>query len=84
MEKFATQICREPEVLTKFKENYNSQHGTNISEENLLISNGSKASLYILFQAICNPGDEVILFSPYWITFPESIALAGAVLRLLG
>ena len=76
-------VAGEPEVLTKFKENYNSQHGTNISEENLLISNGSKASLYVLFQTICNPGDEVILFSPYWITFPESIALAGAVSKVV-
>ena len=45
----------------------------------IVVSNGAKHSLLNAFQAICNPGDEVILFSPYWVSYPEIIKLAGAI-----
>ena len=47
------------------------------NEDNILISNGSKQSLYTIFQAICNPGDEVIIIRPYWVSFPQQVKLAG-------
>ena len=46
--------------------------------ENLVIANGSKQALYLIFQAICDPGDQVILPSPCWVSFPEQIRLAEA------
>jgi aspartate aminotransferase len=46
-------------------------------EGNILISNGSKQSLYTIFQTLCNPGDEVIILRPYWVSFPEQVKLAG-------
>ena len=46
-------------------------------EDNILISNGSKQSLYTIFQTLCNPGDEVIILRPYWVSFPEQVKLAG-------
>ena len=46
--------------------------------DNFLVSNGSKQSLYQVFQTICEPEDEVIIFAPYWVTFPEAIKLSGA------
>jgi len=46
---------------------------------NIVVSNGAKHSLLNAFQAICNPGDEIILFSPYWVSYPEIIKLAGAI-----
>ncbi|UCC94359.1 MAG: pyridoxal phosphate-dependent aminotransferase [Candidatus Omnitrophota bacterium] len=49
------------------------------SANQIIISCGAKHSLYNCFQAICNPGDEVIIFSPYWVSYPEMIKLAGAV-----
>ncbi|MBU4317147.1 MAG: pyridoxal phosphate-dependent aminotransferase [Proteobacteria bacterium] len=49
------------------------------SEENIILSNGSKMSLYSIFQVICNPGDEVIVPRPYWVSFVEQIKLAGGV-----
>lgn len=49
------------------------------SANNILVSNGSKQVLYNVFQSILNPGDEVIIPAPYWVTFPESIKLAGGV-----
>ena len=47
--------------------------------ENIIIANGSKNILYNIFQTIINPGDEVIIPTPYWVTFPESVKLASGV-----
>ncbi|UCF93682.1 MAG: pyridoxal phosphate-dependent aminotransferase [Desulfobacterales bacterium] len=46
-------------------------------QDNIVISNGSKQSLFSIFQVICNPGDEVIIPRPYWVSFPEQVKLAG-------
>ena len=45
----------------------------------ILVTNGGKHAVYNTFEALLNPGDEVILPAPYWTTYPEPIALAGAV-----
>lgn len=47
--------------------------------ENIIISNGAKHSLYNIFQAICNPGDEVIIPAPYWVSYPEMVKMADAL-----
>ncbi|MFL3013540.1 MAG: pyridoxal phosphate-dependent aminotransferase [Candidatus Neomarinimicrobiota bacterium] len=44
----------------------------------ILVSNGEKQSLYNACQAIFNPDDSVIVFSPYWVSFPEFVKMAGA------
>ena len=46
--------------------------------ENVLVTNGGKQAIYNLFQAILNPGDEVLIPSPYWLSYPEIAILAGA------
>ena len=46
--------------------------------ENILVSNGAKQGLYMIFQCLCNPGDEVIIPEPYWVSFTEQVKLAGA------
>lgn len=43
----------------------------------IIVSNGAKHSLYNIFQAILNPGDEVIIPTPYWVTYPELVKMAG-------
>lgn len=50
-----------------------------ITHEHLLVSNGSKQVIFSVFQSLLNEGDEVIILRPYWVTFPESIRLAGGV-----
>ena len=45
----------------------------------ILVTNGGKHAVFNTFEALLNPGDEVILPAPYWTTYPEPIALAGAV-----
>ncbi len=46
--------------------------------EDIVVSNGAKHSLYNIFQAICNKDDEVIIISPYWVSYVEMVAVAGA------
>jgi aspartate aminotransferase len=50
-----------------------------LTEKNILVANGSKQIIFTIFQSLCNPEDEVIVFRPYWVTFPESIKLAGGI-----
>ncbi len=44
---------------------------------NILITNGSKQALFMIFQVICDPADEVIIPTPYWVSFIEQVKLAG-------
>ena len=53
--------------------------GTAYPASQVVVTNGGKQAVYQAFQAILNEGDEVILPSPYWTTYPEAIALAGGV-----
>src|SRR3989344_1437471 len=48
------------------------------SDDDIIVSNGSKQILYQIFQVLCNPGDEVIIPVPYWVSFAEQVKLAGA------
>ena len=45
--------------------------------ENILITNGAKQAIYNLFQILLNEGDEVIIPSPYWLSYPQMVKLAG-------
>ena len=49
-----------------------------ISPEQVLVSNGEKQSLYLACQVLFQAGDEVIIFSPYWVSFPEFVTLSDA------
>jgi len=61
-------------IIKKFKEDNNLE----FNPENILVSSGAKHSLFNILQAICNPGDEVIFQSPYWVSYPEMVKLARA------
>ena len=52
--------------------------GINYNPENIIVSNGGKQSLSVVCQALFDTGDKVIIFSPYWVSFPEFITIAGA------
>ena len=53
--------------------------GYAVAASQVLVTNGGKQALYNAFAALLDPGDEVLLPSPYWTTYPESIRLAGGV-----
>ena len=50
----------------------------NYNPENVVISCGGKHSLYNACQVLFEQGDEVIIFSPYWVSFPDFISVTGA------
>lgn len=47
--------------------------------DQIVISTGAKQALFNALQVICNPGDEVIIFAPYWVSYPELVKMADAV-----
>jgi aspartate aminotransferase len=54
-------------------------NGLNYGPEDIIVSNGAKHSLFNIFQAICQKGDEVITIAPYWVSYIEQIRLAQAM-----
>ncbi|MGA7149496.1 MAG: pyridoxal phosphate-dependent aminotransferase [Microbacterium sp.] len=53
--------------------------GLDVDPSQIIVTNGGKQAVYQAFQAVVNPGDEVLLPAPYWTTYPEAIALADGV-----
>ena len=54
-----------------------SIQGLKYKPEQIIVSSGAKHSLYNIFQAICGKDDEVIIPSPYWVSYPEMVRLAS-------
>ena len=55
------------------------ENGLRYSQQNVIVSCGAKHSLYNVFQAMLDPGDEVIVPAPYWVSYPEMVKLADGV-----
>ncbi len=62
---------------------YSRRAGLSVEAAQVIVSNGAKHSLHNVFTAVLNPGDEVIVPTPYWVSYAELIKLAGAVPVLL-
>ena len=67
------------ELRTIIAEKLRKENGLEYTPEEIIVSIGGKHSLYEAMQAVLDLGDEVILPTPYWVTYPETIKLAGAV-----
>ncbi|HUI31206.1 MAG TPA: pyridoxal phosphate-dependent aminotransferase [Candidatus Acidoferrales bacterium] len=67
-----------PELREAVAEKFRSENGLDVTAANILVSNGGKHSIYNALQSICNPGDEVIVPAPYWVSFPEMVKLVDA------
>ena len=59
-------------IIAKFKQD----NGLDYTPEQILVSCGGKQSFYNLAQALLNPGDEVIIPAPYWVSYPDMVRLA--------
>jgi len=66
-----------PPLRKALAESYRERHGSPWNENQVQVTVGAKMALYELAQALVEPGDEVILPSPYWVSLPEQIRLAG-------
>ncbi|MCM1991652.1 pyridoxal phosphate-dependent aminotransferase [Oceanirhabdus seepicola] len=67
-----------PKLKEAICEKLKKDNDLDYTPENIVVSNGAKHSLCNTFQAICNPGDEVIVAVPYWVSYPELVKLADA------
>ncbi|MCX8028504.1 MAG: pyridoxal phosphate-dependent aminotransferase [Brevinematales bacterium] len=66
------------ELRKEIAEKYEKYNNVDYSAKNIVISIGAKQSIYLALSAICNEGDEVIIISPYWVSYIEQIKLVGA------
>ncbi|MFW6131539.1 MAG: pyridoxal phosphate-dependent aminotransferase [Candidatus Aminicenantaceae bacterium] len=67
-----------PELKEAIINKFQYDNGLTYSKDEILISSGAKNSLYNFIHTIINEGDEVIVPSPYWVTYPQVVCLAGA------
>lgn len=56
-----------------------AENGLDYKAENIIVTNGGKHSLYNLMMVLLDPGDEVIIPAPYWLSYPEMVKLADGV-----
>lgn len=67
-----------PELKAAVARRFEHTHDLRYSPQQVVISNGAKHSLHNVFTTLCNPGDEVIIPAPYWVSYAELVKLTGA------
>jgi len=72
-----------PELRQAIAEKFNRENGLPYKPEQITTGAGGKHCLYMAFMAVLNPGDEVLIPSPYWVSYPEQVKLAGGVPRVI-
>lgn len=72
-----TQVAGIPELKQAIANKLERENGLCYEPKQILVSNGAKQSLFNVFQALIDKGDEVIIPSPYWVTYPELVAYSG-------
>lgn len=72
-----------PEARQAVADYMNHRFGYHYTADNVLVSVGGKHSLYLAFMCLVNPGDQVILSSPYWVSYPEQAKLAGGTVKVI-
>lgn len=70
-------VAGEPQLKAAIARKLQSDNNLNYQPENILVTNGGKHSLYNLMMAAIDPGDEVIIPAPYWLSYPEMVKLAS-------
>lgn len=68
-----------PELLLAISRKFERDNDLRFGPQEILVSTGAKQSIFNALQAICNPGDEVIVLSPYWVSYPEMVRLVDAI-----
>lgn len=69
----------EPLLRQAIARKFNTENKLPYQPENIIVTNGGKHSLYNLMMALLNPGDEVIIPAPFWLSYPEMVKLAEGV-----
>ncbi len=74
-----TQAAGTPELRDIIRKKLLEDYGVEYDPDEIIVSPGAKASLYLLSAVLFNKGEECILPAPYWVSYPEQIALAKAI-----
>lgn len=74
-----TAVPGTPEVLQAVADKLKRDNGLEYASKQIQTNNGAKHSLFNLFQAVIDEGDEVIIPAPYWVTYPELVKYAGGI-----
>lgn len=67
-----------PELVAAIRAKFEKENGLRFEAGQVLVSCGAKHSIFNALMAICNPGDEVIIPAPYWVSYPEMAKIADA------
>jgi len=73
-----TDVAGDPALRDAIAEKYRREAGIALSRENVLVTAGAKQAVFNACQVLFEAGDEVALFCPYWVSFPEMVRLSGA------
>ncbi len=66
-------ICKKLEI----------ENNLHYQPQDITVSSGAKHAFFNALNAVINPGDEILIFSPYWVTYPELVRLLGAVPKII-
>ena len=72
-----------PELKAAIVEKLANDNKLTFTPEQLVVTVGGKQAIYNLFQALLSPGDEVVIFAPYWVSYPDMVLLADGVPRFV-
>src|SRR5687768_17068835 len=72
-----------PELKQAIAEKFQKENNLPYKAENITTGAGGKHCLYMAFMAVINPGDEVLIPAPYWVSYPEQVKLAGGVNKII-
>jgi len=73
-----TQVGGTPELKDAIISKFNRDNNLHYQRENIIVSTGAKQTLYNLFQSVLGSDDEVVIISPYWVSYPDMVILADA------
>lgn len=74
-----TPVAGLPELTKAVSEKFRRENNLDYRPEQIVVSNGAKQSVYNLCQSLLDPGDEVVVFAPYWVSYWEIVKLSGGV-----
>ena len=72
-----------PELKAAIAQKFNQDNNLPYKPDQITVGAGGKHCLYMAFMAVLNPGDEVLIPSPYWVSYPEQVKLAGGVPKFI-
>jgi len=78
-----TDVAGDPALRDAIAEKYRAEQGADVARDNVLVTAGAKQAVFNACQALFDEGEEVALFAPYWVSFPEIVRLAGAEPRVV-